>query len=347
MNSTQFSYSAARVRALEPMLLDMTDVERMLGAKDGKEAYKILNDTAYSTHVGDIDKIEDFQDVIDAGLVDAKGVLDRIVPDPRILDLIFLPFDYHNIKTLLKGQLREKGQEEIREQLLPLGRVPLDAMEAFFYEKDHEFLPLPEGYTEYIKMNIAHAKKLYKKDADPRLIDLLLDRNLYELLNQIADDINNPFVKRFVQKWIDLTNIKGFLRMKLLKAESYFMENNLLDEMFIPGGLLPTYKYKEAIETDISGLANVFKGSDYDEVVAKGIEAYEKFKSFLYLEKYAEEMLVNFARSSRYIPVGPEAVLAYFFAKQNNARIIRMIMIGKLRGISEEMLRERLHKLYV
>ena len=40
---SQFSYATARVRSLEPMLLDMTDVERMLGAKEAKEAYKILN----------------------------------------------------------------------------------------------------------------------------------------------------------------------------------------------------------------------------------------------------------------------------------------------------------------
>ncbi len=347
MNASTFSYSAARVRALEPKLLDMTDVERMLGAKDAKEAYKILNDLDYATHIGDIEKIEDFQEVIDAGLQDSKAVLDRVVPDPRILDLLFLQFDFHNLKTILKGQAAEKGQEEIRQQLMPLGRVPIDAMEAFFYEKDHEYFPLPEGYTEYIKMNIAHARAMYKKMPDPRLIDLLLDRNLFELLSQIADDIGNPFIKRFIAKWIDLTNIKSFLRLKLLKQEAYFVENNLLDEMFIPGGAVPTYKYKDGMETDVSGLANIFKGTDYDDVVSKGIEAYEKFNSFLYLEKYAEEVLIDFARSSRYIPVGPEAVMAYFFAKQNNARIIRMIMIGKLRGISDEMLRERLHKLYV
>jgi len=347
MNSSTFSYSAARVRALEPKLLDMTEVERMLGAKDAKEAYKILNDLDYASHIGDIEKTEDFQEVIDAGLQDVKDVLDRIVPETQILDILFLPFDFHNLKTVLKGLAGDKGQEEIRQQLISLGRVPVPALESFFYEKDHEFLPLPEEYTEFIRQTIKQAKAFYEKSKDPRIIDLVLDRALYELILKIAEATKNDFIIQFVKKWIDLTNIKGFLRIKLLKQEAYFVENNLLDELFIKGGLLPTYKYKDGLEIDSGALPNVFKGTDYEEVVSKGVEAYEKFKSFLYLEKYAEEVLINFARSSRYIPVGPEAVVAFFFAKQNNARIIRMIMIGKLRGISDEMLRERLHKLYV
>ncbi len=343
----QFSYATARVRALEPMLLDMTDVERMLGANSAKEAYKILNDTAYSTHVGDIEKVEDFQEVIDAGLYDAKLLLDYIVPDPLLLDILFLSFDFHNFKTVLKGLAGDKGQEEIRQQLMPMGRVPLEAIEAFFFEKDHEFLPLDEAHTEKIKEGIKKAQVTYERTKDPRFIDLILDRVLFEMISGISKKTGNSFVEKFVKQWIDLTNIKGFLRIKLIGQEEFFIENNMLDGVFLKGGTLPTYKFKDNIEADKNSLNGIFKGTDYESVVSRGLEAYEKFKSFLYLEKYAEELLINLARGSRYIDSGPESVLAYFFAKQNNARIIRMIMVGKLRGISEDMLRDRIHKLYV
>jgi V/A-type H+-transporting ATPase subunit C len=346
-NSSQFSYAAARVRSLEPKLLDMTEVERMLGAKNAKEAYKILNDLDYATHIGDIDKVEDFQVVIDAGLTDAKEMLERIVPDDRILDLTFLRYDFHNIKTVLKGMSRNKGQEEIRQQLLPLGRISIEAIEKFFYEKDNASLPLPVEYTEHIKTTIAETNALYEKKEDPRLIDLSIDKGLFSLLMTIANSTKNLFVIKFTKTWIDLTNVKTLLRVKVLKQEKYFRDNQLLDELFIPGGTLPTYKFKDGMDVDVNSINNVFKGTDYEDTVIKGMEAYGKFKSFLYLEKYAEELLVNLARSSRYISVGPESVMAYFFAKQNNARIIRMIMVGQLRGIPQDMLRERLHKLYV
>ncbi|GAG29441.1 unnamed protein product, partial [marine sediment metagenome] len=44
---------------------------------------------------------------------------------------------------------------------------------------------------------------------------------------------------------------------------------------------------------------------------------------------------------------GPEALIAYFLAKKNNALIIRMILINKLNAVDPEEIRIRLRKLYV
>lgn len=347
MTASDFAYTSARLRALEPKLLSLTEVERMLGAKDVHEAYKILNDLDYSTHVGDIEKVENFQEVIHAGLYDTKLLLDRIVPDSRILDILFLQFDFHNIKTILKGIAAEKGEEEIRQQLLNLGRIPLGVLEAFFYQKSQSTLPLPDYYTNYIKEASKRIKIIFEKHKNPKIIDLITDRKLYELTLRIAQKTRNSFTIGFVQREIDIANIKGFLRMKLLKQENYFIENNLIEEWFIPGGFINFSQFKSGLSLEKDALSNLFKATEYGDAVTKGLEAYEKFESFLYLEKYLDDLLMNYARTSRYIPFGPESVIAYFFAKQNDARIIRMIIVGKLRGIPEDLLRERLHKLYI
>jgi len=348
MNATQFTYAVARVRALEPKLLDPGDVERMLGANTARESYKILNDLSYATHIGDIEDIANFQEVITAGLADSKEVLDRICPDSRILDLLFFRYDVHNIKTILKGIRSEKNREDIEVHLLPLGRVPLEDMLRFFFEKDHGHLPLTPEYVDLIKTGIARAEKLYEdNENDPRLLDLALDQMLIQLQNQIAKEINHPFVSNFVKSTIDLTNIKTFMRVKWLKQESYFTENNRAQTLFGEGGKLPCYKFTDFLEADPNQLTQIFHGTDYSQIVQKGQEAFERFKSFVYLEKYADEYLMERAKSSRYQAFGPAALVAYFFAKQNNAHIIRMIMVGKLNGLSDEMLRERLHTLYV
>jgi V/A-type H+-transporting ATPase subunit C len=348
MNSTQFTYAAARVRALEPKLLDTGDVERMLGAKNAQEAYKILNDLEYATHIGDIEQVENFQEVITAGLHDSKEVLDRICPDPQILDIIFLRYDFHNIKTILKGQMSEKSEEEIRKQLLPLGRVPMETMMQFFLDKENTSLPLPVDYAASIKGWIEMAKETAAKHGDdPRILDLVLDLAMFSMIADIAALTKNEFVIKFVRQMIDLHNVKTFVRTKMLKQEVFFSENGLTDLMFARGGLLPVYKFTDNLDADLNSLANVFRGTDYHEIAVKGLEAYDKFKSFTYLEKYADEHLMHLAKKSRYTPFGPEALLAYFFAKQNNAQIIRMIMVGKLSGLPEDALRERLHELYV
>lgn len=348
MDATQFAYAAARVRALEPKLLNMTEVERMLGAKTAQEAYKILNDLDYATHVGDIDKVENFQEVITAGLADSKKVLDEICPEPRILDILFLRYDFHNIKTILKGQLSEKSDEEILAQLLPLGRVDAETMLNFVLDKESVSLPLPEIYVDTMKGWMKIAKTTAAKHSnDPRLLDVVIDQAFFSLLYDIAALTKNAFVKKFVEQMIDLHNLKTFARIKLLHQENFFVETNTVDMLFAKGGNIPMHKFTGNLEMDNSSLAHVFKGSPYAEVASKGFEAFEKFKSFVYLEKYADEFLMHLAKTSRYCPFGPESLMAYFFAKQNNAQIIRMIMVGKLNNLSENALRERLHELYV
>jgi V/A-type H+-transporting ATPase subunit C len=342
----QFYYSATRVRALEPKLLDMTEVERMLGAKSAKDAYKILNDLEYSTHVADIERVEDFQDVITAGLADSKAVLDSICPDSRILDILFLRYDFHNIKAVLKGLQAGKDLPTIKAALLPLGRVDLARLTEFFMSKGQSGLPLPFEYNVHIIGSITKAKQAYEENGnDPRLIDLILDQSMMNLMSQIAASTRNSFVIDFIKSWVDLQNIKTFLRIKLLKEEAYFEENGKALHLFAQGGHVDSNTYLANI--DAKDLHTVFRWTPYNVLVANGLEAFEKFKSFVYLEKYAEEFLMNKAKASRYIIIGPEALLAYFFAKQNNAQIIRMIMVGKLNGLPEEAIRERLNQLYV
>jgi V/A-type H+/Na+-transporting ATPase subunit C len=343
MNNTQFTYSAARVRALEPKLLDSGDVERMLGAKDAKEAYKILNDLEYATHIGDIEKVADFQEVITAGLKDSKDVLDRVCPDPRILDVLFFRYDFHNIKTILKGMQSEKGEEEIQSKLLPLGRISIEDIMRYFFDKDLEYLQVPEHYMAPLKGWIEMAQS----QEDPRLLDLILDQANLAFALDIANLTEHPFVIDFAEQSIDLHNLKTFLRIKLLKQEEFFTEGNNADFLFARGGKMPVYKFTDNMDADLNSLAGVFRGTDYYEVAKRGLEAFDKFKSFVYLEKYADEHLMRLAKKARYSAFGPEALVAHFYAKQNNAQIIRMIMVGKLNGLPEDMLRERLNELYI
>ncbi|MBU0981358.1 V-type ATPase subunit [Patescibacteria group bacterium] len=347
MNSTLFTYASARVRAMEPMLLDHTDVERMLGAPSAREAYKILNDTAYANHIGDIEDVYSFQEVVTAGLLDSKEILIRICPQPEILDILFFRYDFHNMKSILKGMKHDKDKEEIEAHLLPLGRVPVTDLLTFFYDKDRPFLPLHEEQVEKIRLAIEIAKKLSEaSDNDPRILDLVLDKHMMELVLNTAQKSKNAFVLDFVQKWVDLSNAKAFLRIKLLGQEEYFQEKGLINEVLADGGKMPRYKFVDSLDMDKGALANVFRGTDYHETIQKGLEAYEKDKSFAHIEQHADNYLMAAAKKSRFIPAGPEALISYFFAKQNNAQIIRIIMVGKLAALPEESIRERLNDLF-
>ncbi len=111
MDNTAFAQSVSWIRVLETKLLNDNELERMVLAKDARDAYKILNETDYSTHIGDIESVESFQEVINAGLKDTKELIARIVPYNWVFNILWLRYDFHNMKVLLKAKNSNKELE--------------------------------------------------------------------------------------------------------------------------------------------------------------------------------------------------------------------------------------------
>ena len=59
------------------------------------------------------------------------------------------------------------------------------------------------------------------------------------------------------------------------------------------------------------------------------------------MEKILDEYLMGFIKS-RYIAMGVEPVIAWLFYKEAEIRNVRLILTGKINGISHKIIRERL-----
>ena len=56
---------------------------------------------------------------------------------------------------------------------------------------------------------------------------------------------------------------------------------------------------------------------------------------------------MDLMKSGKLVTFGPERILSYIYAKETEIKIIRIIMVGKLNNIAEEVIRERLRYIYV
>lgn len=52
-------------------------------------------------------------------------------------------------------------------------------------------------------------------------------------------------------------------------------------------------------------------------------------------------------KDSKFVTFGPERILSYIYAKETEIKLIRIIMVGKLNNVAEEVIRERLRDSYV
>ena len=341
MDNTQFAQSVAWLKALESQLLNENELERMILAKDAKDAYKILNETGFSTHVGDIEKVESFDEVINHGLLDIKMLIHKIAPQKWIFNILWYRYDFHNMKVLLKAKHSGKKYEDVSRLLLNLGAVPIEALKKYILDGENTPFELLEDDEVYLKESIKLAEIDFLKKDDPQMIDIVLDKRFCKIINQLAEKTKNEFLIEFTKKYIDLKNIELFLRLKIQNRDV-----SLLEKALINRGYIAKHRFIDAFNKDIDDFVESFKHTDYGDIIRMAVKGYNEEKSFVKQDKLSYDHLTDHIQRTKRIAIGPEPVFAYFWAKKNNALIIRSIMVAKLNGIEPEHIRKIIRNLY-
>ncbi|MCD6109509.1 V-type ATPase subunit [bacterium] len=341
MDNTQFVQSVSWIRVLENQLLNGNELERMILAKDAKDAYKILNETDYSSHIGDIEDVSSFEEVINHGLADTKELINRIAPNKWIFNILWYRYDFHNMKVLLKAKHSEKSFEDIENLIFNFGAVPSLALKKYIFDGEEPSFGLGEEDEKYLKESIKLAEGDYLKSNDPQMIDIVLDKRFCKIINAIAEQSGNEFLIKFTKKYIDLKNIELFIRLKIQGREEA-----LLEKGFINRGYIDKYRFSDSFRKDVNEFAEALKHTDYGSIISGAVKGYNDDKSFVKLDKLSYDHLTNYIQQAKRMAMGPEPVFAYFWAKKNNALIIRSIMVGKLNEIEAEHIRKMVRDLY-
>jgi len=83
------------------------------------------------------------------------------------------------------------------------------------------------------------------------------------------------------------------------------------------------------------------------DIFLEGTEALQETGMFTTLEKLLDNKLIQHVKYAKYVPFGIEPLAGYLIAKDNEIKIARIILAGKLAGISPELIRERVRETYV
>ena len=319
MNNTDYSYIVGRVRALETQMLDQTLLERLLDAPSAEEAFRTLNDHALmAEHIGDLG-VDDYQKVFSASLKSIQNILHEMAPEKEFMNFLWYKFDFHNLKVVLKAKLMEHGYADIEHALIDMGHHSLSNWEAVLFE--NKTLDLIPGVGFAIKA----ATELYEKNNDPQVVDLIIDQYYLDELNKMAEEMESSLVQDYVDRLIDITNTKTFVRCKELeKDRSYF------EKVLVKGGSVYIETFIDAYDKGYDELRVILEKRPHLEDLAGTLEQVEKDNSLLILETKITENLQTFMKEAQRISFGIEPVLAFFYKFENQLRIIRSIFIGKL-----------------
>ena len=319
---TDYLFLASRVRALERKLLTAPRIEQLLTAGDMAACSQLLSELGYEPIHDEASLQASLKQQREAVFSDIA----RFMPEPELLDVFRLKYDYHNIKTLLKD--RSGGR-----LLMDAGCISAADMERQYAESGNwQFLPkeMADAARE--------AADVLAETGNPQRSDFILDRAYFAQLRRLAQESRCAYLQEYIRAMIDAANLRSLVRTERLRTDPGFLRQVLFD-----GGSV-------SVDTIVAhagnGPAALYRATPFRAAAEAGEEAV-KGGSLTAFERACDNAVLLSVGKARSIPFGVEVVLGYLAAKEAEWAAVRIIMSGRMAGMTADAIRERLRDQYV
>ncbi|MGM9662261.1 MAG: V-type ATPase subunit [Oscillospiraceae bacterium] len=318
---------SAYVRALEARLLTAADYSRMIEANDTAEALRVLADHGYAVaEATQADLEEALRSAREELFADFAG----FSMDERLPDLFRLRYDYHNAKVVLKSAAAGVSADRL---LMEGGRVDKEELARIIREEEERLLP------PIMEEAVREARTVISSTGDPRKGDFILDRACFAEMLKLAEALGSEYLVGYVRLMIDTENVKALLRvLRMCQGPE------LLAEAVLPGGTVDADTLLAAAQN--GAMTEPYQGTAVAPAVERIAQAIHG-GSVTAFEKACDDVLTHYLQGAALVSFGPEAVLAYIAAKEQELRNIRIIMSGRMAGLRAEKIRERMRESYV
>lgn len=324
-----FIYADSRLRAMEYRILESAVLYRLADSEDLGEAIKVLSETVYGEWFPQMKSEEDFESVIQAELMFVFSEVGRFVSDRRLEQMCRLPYDVHNLKVLLKGQILKRRNEDRRMDLLtPLGNLPLDDLIVAVESED--FRLLPYGFHRVLP----ECLQSWEQNHDNMLMEKIIDDALFGALVAISIDMGFQGVVDWVRTRIDIENIRNIIRLRRMGKDA----GDILTFLH-RGGWVAMDRLGLLLGEPIEGWDQLLQPSGITKVLSHFKDIGDINTLILDLEQAFDDYMTLFTRKFRYIPFAPENILTFLWRKEMDAMNVRIALVGVANGADRLQLR--------
>lgn len=180
--------------------------------------------------------------------------------------------------------------------------------------------------------------------------ELFLDEEVFRLVRNrknpeeglaAAQKRSYDFIVDYFKHAVDLGNLKIFARVKYLD-----LPVERLRTVLLTGGFLDTDILLDNFDLSLTEVGDLLYVTPYQGSWSQAVDTLEARETFVELERTFEDFLMQYLRRAKYIVFGPEPVFAYTLAKLKELDLIRLLAVGKLNQIPEDMLKKRISQTY-
>jgi len=323
-----YLFLSTMLKARASVFISRDTLERMLTAGNFAEAARILHEQGWP------DMTDADRGAVDSALSGYReelfAELERLCPDKELVDLFRLRYDYHNAKVLIKAQAVGQNMDSL---LSSAGRVEPDKLKEAFITGDHRFLPAILGKA------MLEARDILARTDNPQLADFELDRACNEEMKRFAAKLDNKFVSGYVALQAHGCNLRALVRSMRMGKNEDFVRAVLFEDRYLMRVLPQVYNSGD-------GISAFFATTPYRDAAVKGAAA-AKGGRLTEFERACDNVMIKYLKDARMHGFGPEYVLGYMAAIENDISCARIVLGGFLSRLSVDDIKERLRDTYV
>ena len=312
MRDADYIYAVACIRAKEKTLLNDADVQTMVGMKSEKEVDGSLDP--------DMEKVLSEEEEKQMKLLKTLGV------DEKIIDTLFIQEVYHNLKAAIKEVCTGLDDSQAFYEHDKYGKkVLMDIIR----EKDFEKLP------QDMAVVAEKALDLMLTTQDGQRLDVMIDRACLDAIEKEAATTKDKFLADYAETKVVISDIKIAVRAADTKRPL-----SMIQDALAPNRKFDVKQLAVAAATNREAVYEFLSRAGYNQAVEALKDSFSAFEKWC--DDYVMSTLMN--QKTNIQSSGP--IVAFFLAKQNEIRTARIIMTAKANGFSDDVISERVRKMY-
>lgn len=327
-----YGYAVARVRAMERRFLDAPVIQRLLDAEDAAAVMKVLGETSYASTITANTGEVNFDKILESELRSVYGEFMSFVPDKALVDVMLLPYDFHNVKVLLKSFFNVKSGGKKRWDLLTsLGAYPTEELITHIELEEYNYLPF--GLKELVPYCIS----IWEQGGDVLEVERILDRRMFAEMLEQSESLAMPGLISWVRTRIDGENIRTLVRLK-----RFGYDGQMTLPFLLAGGTIPAAELAALANEPFESAIRALQYGEYGELLSHLEAAGDFSELIMQLEKALDDHYLERLAAFRYSPSAPENITWYLWAKEMEIKNVRMILVSKGGNGDNESLRRLL-----
>lgn len=320
-----YVYTVARLRGMENHILDTGFFSRLMDSAGIEDAVKALGETSYSQW---ITGNSGFDKAIDAEMLATCQELESFVPDKGLLDIFRLPYDFHNVKVLLKGLFKVRGGEPEGRRydlLSKLGTINTDELTNAIETEEYSYLPY--GLTDLIPQ----CWQLWEATKNAQAVELLIDHQMFKAMLKVAEDLKMPDIVQWVKFRIDAENLKSAIRLARMKYDS---AKSL--QFFHEGGTIRPDDMAKLLNEPQETWSRLLSHTDIGAVLSALQDSGDIKASLSEVSKAIDDYLIRVLEKAKYLMDDPANVMLYLLTKEAETRNMRVALVCVGSGLDRE-----------